>query len=266
MSSCWSPVFWCNNGGTLLSHPPPPSSTIHCFTSVSVLWIPVEVPYFDVTMVELGYLTPPPPLLPPYIASYLCQFYEFLLKSRILMQQWWNFALSPPLFRPKLLHICVSFMNSCWSLVFWCNNGGTLLSHPTPSPIPPYIASCLSILWVPVEVPYFDVTMVELCYLTPPPLLHHTLLHICVSFVNSCWSPVFWCNNGGTFLSHPTPSPIPPYIASCLSILWVPVEVPYFDVTMVELCYLTPPPPLPPYIASHMCQFCEFLLKSRILM
>ena len=156
MNSCWSPVFWCNNGGTWLSHPnPAPSSTLHCFISVSVLWIPVEVPYFDVTMVELCSLTP------------------------------------PPLFCPKLLHICVSFMNSCWSPVFWCNNGGTLLSHLTPSPIPPYIASCLSILWVPVEVPYFDVTMVELCYLTPPPLLHHTLLHICVSFVNSCWSPYF---------------------------------------------------------------------------
>ena len=80
--------------------------------------------------------------------------------------------------------------------------------------------------------------------------------------MNSCWSPVFWCNNGGTLLSHPTPSPIPPYIASCLSILWVPVEVPYFDVIMVELCYLTPPPPLAPYIASHLCQFCELLLKS----
>ena len=122
-------------------------------------------------------------------------------------------------------------MNSCWSPVFWCNNGGTLLSHPTPLP--------------------------------------QSTLHcfISVNFMNSCWSPVFWCNNGGTLLSHPPPpSPNPPYIASYLSILWIPVEVPYFDVTMVELCSLIPPPsPIHPTLL-HICQFYEFLLKSRILM
>ena len=194
MNSCWSPVFWCNNGGTSLSHPPPSPNPPYIASYLSILWIPVEVPYFDVIMVELRSLTPP------------------------------------------------------------------------PSPNPPYIASYLSILWIPVEFPYFNVTMVELCSLIPP--LPHFTLHcfISVNFMNSCWSPVFWCNNGGTLLSHP-PSPIPPYIASYLSILWIPVEVPYFDVTMVELRSLIPPPP-PPFHPTllHICQFYEFLLKSRILM
>ena len=183
--STWSTVLDPNPD----SYPPP--FALNCFISVSVLRIPVEVPYFGVTMMELRSLIPPPPL--------------------------W----------PKLLHICVNFTNSCWSPVFWCNNDGTSLSHP-PSPIPPYIASYLSILWIPVEVPYFDVTMVELRSLIPPSLN-------------------------------------PPYIASYLSILWIPVEVPYFDVIMVELRSLTPPPPLRPKLL-HICQFYEFLLKSRILM
>ena len=171
MNSCWSPVFWCNNGGTSLSHPPPPFA-LNCFIFVSVLWIPVEVPYFDVTMVELRSLTPPP-------------------------------------LRPKLLHICVSFMNSCWSPVFWCNNGGTLLSHP------------------------------------PPPPLRPKLLHICVSFMNPCWSPVFWYV---TMVELRSLTPPPPFALNCfisVSVLRIPVEVPYFDVTMVELRTLTPPPPSP---------------------
>ena len=195
MNSCWSPVFWCNNGGTPLSHPPP-SPNVYIASYLSILWIPVEFPYFNVTMVELCSLIPP---LPHFTLHFF---------------------------------ISVNFMNSCWSPVFWCNNGGTLLSHPPPppSPIPPYIASYLSILWIPVEVPYFDVTMVELRSLIPP--LPHFTLHcfISVNFMNSCWSPVFWCNNGGTLLSHPPPRP--------------PIH----------------------HTLLHICQFYEFLLKSRILM
>ena len=92
MNSRWSPVFWCNNGSTSLSHPPPPFS-LRCFISVSVLWIPawspvfyysndttllsalhfypsllricvslIKVPYFDATMAQLRSHHPPPPL------------------------------------------------------------------------------------------------------------------------------------------------------------------------------------------------------------
>ena len=162
-------------------------------------------------MVELGYLTPP-----------------------------------PPLFRPKLLHIWVSFMNYCWSPVFWCNNDGTLLSHPTPSPIPPYIASCLSILWVPVEVPYFDVTMVELCYLTPPPLAPYIASHLC-QFCELLLKSVFWCYNGITSLSPFRPT----------SYLCQFYEFPYFDILQKFALTPHPPPPPPPspYVTSLLCQF-----------
>ena len=235
-------------------------STLRCFISVSILWVPVEVPYFDVTMVELRSLTPPP-------------------------------------LRPKLLHICVSFMNSCWSPVFWCNNGGTSLSHR-----PPFALNCfisVSVLWIPVEVPYFDVTMVELRSLTPPPFALN-----CFISVSVLWIPVEVPYFDVTMVELRSLTP-PPFALNCfisVSVLWIPVEVPYFDVTMVELCSLTPPPlrpkllhfcvsfmnpcwspvfwcnnggtslshptsPLRPKLLHiYLCQFYEFLLKSRILM
>ena len=133
MNSCWSPVFWCNNGGTSLSHRPP--FALNCFISVSVLWIHVEVPYFDVTMVELRSLTPPPPFaLNCFISVSVLWIPVEVPYFDVTMVE--LRSLTPPL-RPKLLHICVSFMNSCWSPVFWCNNGGTLLSHP-----PPFALNC----------------------------------------------------------------------------------------------------------------------------
>ena len=267
MNSCWSPVFWCNNGGTLLSHPSLPHSTLHCFISVNFMnscWSPVF--WCNNGRTSLSH----PPL--PHFTLH-CFISVNFMNSCWSPVFWCNnggtLLSHPPPYPQSTLHcfISVNFMNSCWSPVFWCNNGGTLLSHPPPpSPNPPYIASYLSILWIPVEVPYSDVTMVELCSLIPPPLPHSTLhCFISVSFMNFCWSPVFWCYNGGTSLSHP-----PPFALICfifVSILWILVEVPYFDVTMVELCSLIPPPPSPnpPYIASYL-SILWIPVESRVLM
>ena len=157
-------------------------------------------------------------------------------------------------------------MNSCWSPVFWCNNGGTLLSHPPPpSPISPYIASYLSILWIPVEVPYFDVTMVELRSLIPPP---SPISPYIASYLSVLWIPVEVPYFDVTMVELRSLTP-PPFALICfifVSILWILVEVPYFDVTMVELHSLIPPPPPIHPTMLHICQFYEFLLKSRILM
>ena len=92
-------------------------------------------------------------------------------------------------------------------------------------------------------------------------MLCPTLLQNCVSFMNSRWSPVFWCNNGSTSLSHPPPLPLSPYVASYLCQFYEFLhEVPYFIIAMTQLCSL------PSTSTLHCFESVSVWLKSRILM